>query len=225
MEIQKTNEQTTSQALQKILQNDTVQALRHKDFKTASLLMPSKIDKVFDEPKIFELVKAIGEETVRGQIEFELIRLASLMSVGGNLNGAQVPFVAQQLMELYPMESIADFKICFERGSIGVYGDIQRMDGITVGGWMGKYLEEKYEVLEKRIANEKEQEKQKVNFAPQVNSPETQKMIDDYLEKLKQVKTKGVRPISEEEIKIEGTDDPNAAYKAYRDNYLKTRKP
>lgn len=207
------------------MQNDTVQALRHKDFKTASLLMPSKIDKVFDEPKIFELVKAIGEETVRGQIEFELIRLASLMSVGGNLNGAQVPFVAQQLMELYPMESIADFKICFERGSIGVYGDIQRMDGITVGGWMGKYLEEKYEVLEKRIANEKEQEKQKVNFAPQVNSPETQKMIDDYLEKLKQVKTKGVRPISEEEIKIEGTDDPNAAYKAYRDNYLKTRKP
>lgn len=207
------------------MQNDTVQALRHKDFKTASLLMPNKIEKVFDEPKIFELVKAIGEETVRGQIEFELIRLASLMSVGGNLNGAQVPFVAQQLMELYPMESIADFKICFERGSIGVYGDIQRMDGITVGGWMGKYLEEKYEVLEKRIANEKEQEKQKVNFAPQVNSPETQKMIDDYLEKLKQVKTKGVRPISEEEIKIEGTDDPNAAYKAYRDNYLKTRKP
>lgn len=207
------------------MQNGTVQALRHKDFKTASSLLPTKIEQVFDEPKVFELIKAIGEETVKGQIEFELIRLASLMSVGGNLNGAQVPFIASQLIELYPMESIADFKICFERGSIGLYGDIQRMDGITINSWMVKYLEQKYEVLEKRIEKERQQERIKVNFEPVTNSPETQKMIDEYLSSLKNVEMKGVRPITQEEIQKEGKDDPDAGYKAYRDNYLKNRKP
>lgn len=201
-----------------------VQALKHKDFQTASNFLPSKIEQVFDEPKIFELIQAIGADTIQGQIEFELIRLASLMSVGGNLNGAQVPFIASQLIELYPMESIADFKICFQRGSIGLYGDIQRMDGITVNTWMQKYLEQKYEILEKRIANEKNLEKSKVNFEPVINSPETDKMVKEYLESLKQVQVKSVRPITLEEIQKEGKDDPDAGYKAYRDNYLKNRK-
>lgn len=202
-----------------------VQALKHKDFSTASNQLPTKIEQVFDQPKVFELVKAIGIETVQGQIEFELIRLASLMSVGGNLNGAQVPFIASQLIELYPMESIADFKICFQRGSIGLYGDIQRMDGITVNTWMQKYLEQKYEVLEKKLENEKNLEKQKVNFEPVINSPETDNMVKEYLKSLKDVQVKAVRPITPEEIKKEGQDDPDAMYKAYRENYLKNRKP
>ncbi len=186
--------------------------------------MPSKIEQVFDEPKVFELVKVLGNQSVRGQIEYELITLASLMSVGGNLNGAQVPFIASQLIELYPMESIADFKICFQRGCIGLYGDIQRMDGITVNSWMVKYLEEKYEVLEKRIEKEKNEAKAKVDFTPTINSPETDAMVKQYLESLKNVEVKSVRPITPEEIQIEGKDDHDAGFKAYREHYLKTRK-
>jgi hypothetical protein len=202
-----------------------VQALSHKDFKTASSLMASKIENVFSEPKIFEVIKATSEEVVSGQIEFELIRLASLMSVGGNLNGAQIPFIAKSLMELYPNESIADFKICFERGSIGFYGDIQRMDGITINSWMKKYLDQKYEMLEKTIENEKNKQKQKVNFEPVINSTETDKIINEYLESLSKIEVKAVRPITPDEIQIEGKDDPGAAYRAYRENYIKNRKP
>jgi len=119
-------------------------------------MMPRKIELVFDEPRIFEVIQAVGEDSVRAQIEFELIKLASLMSVGGNLNKAQVVFISGQLIEQFPNESIADFKICFERGAIGLYGDIQRMDGITIGVWMKKYLDEKYEVLEDKLKNEKD---------------------------------------------------------------------
>jgi hypothetical protein len=122
----------------------------------ASGLMPSKIDLVLDQPKVFEVIKAIGEDPVKNQIEFELVNLAALMSVGGNLNRAQVPFIAEQLIELYPNESIADFKLCFTRGAIGLYGDIQRLDGITIGQWMKAYLEEKYEIIENKLRKEKD---------------------------------------------------------------------
>lgn len=156
MDIQKINENNTLKALSPILQTSTVQAIKRHDFKEASRLLPRKIELVFDEPKISEVVKVIGEDSVKGQIEFELIKLASLMSVGGNLNRAQIGFISSSLIEQYPNESIADFKICFERGAIGVYGDIQRMDGITIGVWFKKYLDEKYEVLEDKLKNEKD---------------------------------------------------------------------
>jgi len=102
------------------------------------------------------MVKAIDEKSVKRMVEFELIQLASLMSVGGNLNKAQVPFIADQLIAMFPNETIADFKLCFQRGAIGLYGDIQRLDGITIGQWMKAYLDDKYEVLENQLMKERE---------------------------------------------------------------------
>lgn len=172
------------------------------------------------------MVRAIGVEPVKRQIEFELVNLASLMSVGGNLNDSQVTFIAEQLIELYPSESIADFKICFTRGAIGAYGQIQRMDGITLREWMEKYLEEKYKVMEDILMREKEN-----IYAPiKLTEQEQQHLIDvdallnEYKATLKRFEPKAIRPMSEEEIKAEGQDDPDAAYKAYRENYLKNRK-
>lgn len=56
---------------------------------------------------------------------------------------------------MYPTESVADFQLCFQRGAMGRYGSIQRMDGITIGEWMGKYLDEKYAELEGHIEKRK----------------------------------------------------------------------
>lgn len=126
------------------------------NYKAASSAMPTRIENVFDQPKVREVALLIGENAVKLQIEYELINLAALMSVGGNLNSAQVPFIAEQLISLYPNECIADFKLCFQRGAIGLYGDIQRLDGITIGQWTKAYLEEKYEVLESQLMKEKE---------------------------------------------------------------------
>lgn len=188
--------------------------------------MPTKIEKVFDQPKVFEAVLAIGEGAVLNQIEYELELLADLMSVGGNLNTAQITFIAKNLVELYPSESIADFKICFNRGAIGAYGQIQRMDGITLREWMEKYLEEKYKVMEDILMREKEN----IYKPAQLNEDERKHLIDvdallnEYKETLKRFEPKAIRPMSEEEIKAEGQDDPDAAYKAYRENYIKNRK-
>lgn len=188
--------------------------------------MPDKIEKTFEQPKVFEMIRAIGEKPVRDQIEFELTNLAALMSVGGNLNRAQIIFIAGELINLYPAESISDFKICFKRGAIGAYGQIQRMDGITLREWMEKYLEEKYKVMEDILMREKEN-----IYAPiKLTEQEQQHLIDvdallnEYKATLKRFEPKAIRPMSEEEIKAEGQDDPDAAYKAYRENYLKNRK-
>lgn len=119
-------------------------------------MLPTKIEQVFDYPTVADQIKAVGEAPILNQIEFELECLADLMSVGGNLTTAQIVFIAKQLIEIFPAETLADFKICFHRGAIGQYGPIQRMDGITLREWMEKYLEEKYQVLEDKLMREKE---------------------------------------------------------------------
>lgn len=172
--------------------------------------MPSKIEQVFEQPKISELVLALGVESVKRQIEFELVNLADLMSVGGNLNNAQVTFIAEEFVNLYPTESIADFKICFRRGALGAYGQIQRMDGITLREWMDKYLDEKYQVMEEMLMKEKD------NIYKPIDLTDSEKLhlvnIDSMLEKYKQsikgMEQRPVRPLSESEILEEGQQEP-----------------
>lgn len=77
------------------------------------------------------------------------------MTTGGNLNDDTIDFISNQLIELYPTESIADIRLCFERGAMGRYGQIQRMDGLVIGEWMSQYLEEKYTELETLIQKRK----------------------------------------------------------------------
>lgn len=166
--------------------------------------MPSRIEQTFDQPKVREVILATGEQNVKLQIEFELIKLAALMSVGGNLNKAQITFIAEQLIQLFPNESIADFKICFQRGAIGNYGQIQRMDGITIREWFEKYLEEKYQILEDNLMKEKDQYYRHV-------VPENSER--DYLSEWQQAVNeaggmKAVPKLTEDEIKEEGQEQP-----------------
>jgi hypothetical protein len=118
--------------------------------------MPVRIEDALDFPVVSDVVRVAGEHTVCRYLEFELIKLSSLISVGGNFNNAQVVFIAQELVRVFPNETLADFKLCFHRGAIGQYGDIFRMDGIVLRQWMEKYLEEKYQVIEDKLMREKD---------------------------------------------------------------------
>lgn len=185
-------------------------------------MLPTKIQLVFEQPKVFEMVAAIGVDSVKNQIEFELLNLANLMSVGGNLNDAQIQFIAAQLVELYPMESIADFKICFNRGAIGSYGPIQRMDGITIRDWMAKYLEEKYLIMEDMLMQEKDNIYKPVSLNEEeqqnVNRLDVDKMLNDYKESIKSFEARAILPLTEKEIEEEGQVEPKRNVYAFRES-------
>lgn len=108
------------------------------------------------------MILATDEKSVCAFVEFELIKLAERINVSGNLTTDQIEFIALQLIREFPNESIADFKICFERGSTGAYGKIFKLDGVEVGQWMQKYLDDKYRVLETQLMKEKDDQYKRV---------------------------------------------------------------
>lgn len=149
--------------MQQLSQSAMVQHLQAARFDQVSAAMPKNAREVVagNHPPVSQLAKVVGMERLTGQIEFELVKITQLVSVGGSLNDAQIQFCAEQLLEVFPNETLADFKIAFQRGCIGSYGDIYRLDAIVIRGWVTKYLEEKYEEVEKQARKFKEAERQK----------------------------------------------------------------
>lgn len=176
--------------------------------------MPSRIEDALNFPVVKEVLQVAGEVEVRRYIEFELIKLANLVSVGGNLNNAQVVFIAQELIATFPNETLADFKLCFQRGAIGQYGEIFRLDGIVIRGWMGKYLEEKYQVMEDSLMREKEDYKEQYIWPAQTITDEVRRQqVKDRLQTWKEAIEKAANerpaiPMSEADINKEGQIDP-----------------
>lgn len=121
------------------------------DYATAARLMPSKISEAIKQPSLSDLLKIVGKGKIVIFLKLELAKLSDRISVGNNLNGAQLEFISTQLVDYFPGESLADFKICFERGCMGQYGEIYRMDGIVIRKWMEQYLDEKYTIVEEEL--------------------------------------------------------------------------
>jgi hypothetical protein len=210
--------QTQSTAVERLSQQSTVQALAVKRFDEASRLLPSRIENTFDLPKVREMVLATDEKTVAGFIEFELIKLAERINVGGNLTPGQVEFIASQLVDAYPNETIADFKICFERGSSGVYGKIWKLDGVEIGNWMKAYLDEKYQVLENELMKEKDHQ-----YKQPIQNTDWLQLWKESIEKTDKeggVKTttqnihflNNLRGLTDQEIKEQGQEKPKAKF-------------
>lgn len=183
--------------------------MQDNDFALASDLMPRQISKVLDQPKIRELILMIGATKVYEQVFYELQVLRDLISVDDRLNmkDSQMQFISERLIVNYPNESIADFKICFQRGASGEYGNIFRLDPIIIGDWMKKYLEEKYQYQEDKLMSEKD------NMYDPIESTEIQKAntsfwLKEWENSIKNIETKAISPLSDKEIKEEGQEKP-----------------
>lgn len=175
--------------------------LQANNFQGVANSLPSTVKAATKEPPLCDVIRVSGKSAVIRYIEFELIKMNALISVGNKLNDSQVQFIATQMIEFFPNESLADFKLCFQRGTMGQYGDIFRMDGIVLRKWMEQYLDEKYQAIEQELMTERDtihtQQKSEIN-------------VYQYWMEHNNLK-EGIRPvpqISNESVLTEGQSEP-----------------
>lgn len=162
-------------------------------------MIPKKIKDALNFPPICDVEKVIGRGKIVLFIKAELIQLSSLVSVSGNITPEQMEFIATNLVEMFPNESMADFKLCFERGCMGQYGEIYRMDGVVLRGWLEKYLDEKYQVIEQELRAEKKTEESADYSGPGYEKfKQFAKELQDGLKKVPGIADKEIRKYGQE---------------------------
>lgn len=161
MELQKqeTGNNNIPQSLRHLSQKPIVTFLQEGRMDKVANLLPSTIEQAIKGTPVAMLMKVVDRKNIEAFLAIELTKLASMINVDERLNlqGHQIPFICAQLVDTYKNESLADFKICFDRGVMGRYDDkLLRLDGAVINQWMAKYLEEKYQVIEAVLMSEKE---------------------------------------------------------------------
>lgn len=187
-------------------------AIQTGAYSEALSLVPNTIEKAFEFPKVFEIEQIYGKETLLNMVETELVFLAAKFSTSGNLTDYQSKYVASELIEMYPKESVADFKTCFDMLAKGKFGTVYRIDANVIFESFQKYLEDKYEFLENRLMKEKDDA---YNYSiSEVAKIATNEKAIDYLQQMldniKSIDEKKPAPITEKDIREEGKERPKA---------------
>lgn len=152
---------------------------------------------------IREVIKAMGLVNVARALDIQLTRLVANLNLKWNLNDLQIKTIVEDLIEKFQNESIEDFVMVFKKARHGEYGELFRLDSAVIFGWMDKYLDEKYQVIENNLMKEKENHMYSVPPLPEP-SPDTDKWMAEWLESVGKVETKAIAPMSKREIMEEG---------------------
>jgi hypothetical protein len=112
---------------------------------------------VIDAPPIAVLQHELGEdrEAIEQFLAVQIQLLSESVNVPQNIQPYQIPSIAKTLIDLFPVESLEDFVLCFKRGALALYGPIyNRLDASILVEWMQKHLDEKYMLIEARVTQE-----------------------------------------------------------------------
>jgi hypothetical protein len=90
------------------------------------------------------LLRKLDKETTKDKIMQLVTRCTQLMNVQNNMNGMQIEFCAEQIMQQKYFYSLEDIQLCLDRGAIGTYGTIyNRIDPATILAWFPLYDQER----------------------------------------------------------------------------------
>jgi hypothetical protein len=103
------------------------------------------------------LLKKLDLQTTKDKIIQLLTRCTQLMNVQNNMNGMQIEFCAEQIMQQKYFYSLEDIQLCLDRGAIGAYGTIyNRIDPATILAWFPLYDQERQVIVRAKKTAEQE---------------------------------------------------------------------
>lgn len=111
---------------------------------------------VNDALPICEVRKTVGFKAIAQAIDIQLTRLVGSLNLKWNLSDSQIRQIVEDLIDKYPNETIEDFMLIFKKARQNEFGELYRLDSAVIFGWMDKYLDEKYEVIERKMMAEKD---------------------------------------------------------------------
>lgn len=160
---------------------------------------------------IVELKRVVGNKIVAQAIDIQLTRLVASMNLKWNLSDGQIQQIVEDLMDKFPNETIEDFILIFKKARQNEFGEIYRLDSAVIFGWVEKYLDEKYQVIEGLLMKEKENPYERIK--PVHDLPEDDPEYywhDAWLENLsRQFKTEKIGNVNDPEwIKKHGQEKP-----------------
>lgn len=183
--------------------------------------VPKTIEQALERPPISDLIRnGANQNVIEATLAAEIMKVSNMLAVGGNLRQGQALQIAIQLIADFPNESLEDFCLCLRRGIKGTYGPIYRFDVMVIYGWMtgtddGKkhtpgYLDEKYEAMEAKLMQEKDELYKPVKVDPK-EAPDPEKH-QQWLDKLKaevaKLDEKKIPPLTEIDVREEGQEKP-----------------
>lgn len=115
-------------------------------------------------------------------------RFNNLVNVGKKMNEDQMITLASDLYERFSCETLEDVMLFFKMARNGDFGDFYRLDSVVVLGWIPKYMDQKAEVFEKEIINQKNQRQRQEEEVGKEMSEENRTKLEELTKKLK-VKT------------------------------------
>jgi hypothetical protein len=104
------------------------------------------------------------------------------MNVANNMNGMQIEFCAENIMQQKYFYSLEDVQLCLDRGAIGAYGTIyNRIDPATILAWFPLYDQERQVIVRAKKTAEQEAN----NIYEMFQHPQVQEAIQQAADKLK----------------------------------------
>lgn len=108
-------------------------------------LTPKTTTEIFISPypSVATIKKELGLTLARAITVIMITDVCLFFNTGQNMNQDQIADLADILMEEHYWLKIDDFKLCFNNGKKGRYGEVFRIDGGVLLSWIEKYIKDR----------------------------------------------------------------------------------
>jgi hypothetical protein len=171
-------------------------------------------------PPIRQLINCgASKEGIEQVLAVMVLKYSKMLHIGGTIGADEPLTIARMLIAEYPLNSLDDFNIMFLRGVTGRYGKIMGFDVSVIFGWALMFQDEWANEREKLMDKVVEPEKPEAPYAPAVD---VDKLLNDFVNSLKESKI-GVMPrLTPQEIRKEGQAEPPRKTATASSQYLTT---